>query len=143
MRVCGGGGCGCVCACVRMCVGGGGGTWMCVCKHVHVFVCMCARVVHYVNIPSKRQIKLLVEHLSVHPLTHRILSLSGTKFPVQVIHFVDGKIGAQVMPVWVTRARVVSGGSSGGLRVLKHPPELPNPKVNYLLLLLINCQLTL
>ena len=36
-----------------------------------------------------------------------------------------------------------SGGSSGGLRVLKHPPKLPNPKVNFLLLLLINCQLTL
>ena len=34
------------------------------------------------------------------------------------------------------------GGGRGGLRVLKHPPKLPNPKVNYLLLLLINCQLT-
>ena len=30
---------------------------------------------------------------------------------------------------------VISGGSRGGLRVLKHPPKLP--KVNYLLLLLI------
>ena len=46
-----------------------------------------------------------------------------------------------IIPDAPTIQTTLRGGSRGGLRVLEHPPKLP--KVNYLLLLLINCQLTL
>ena len=67
---------------------------------VRVCVRVCKQEFRMVNIPSKRQIELFVEHLSVHPLAHRILSLTGTLL-VQLVHSVDGKVGAQVMPLRV------------------------------------------
>ena len=45
------------------------------------------------DIPFKTQIEVLVEHLSVHSLTHWIFLLLGTLYAVQLIHLVDGKVG--------------------------------------------------
>jgi len=74
---------------------------LCVC--VCVCVCVCKQEFRTVNIHSKRHIKLelFVEHLSVDPLAHRILSLTGTVFFVQPVHSVDEKGGAQGMPLRV------------------------------------------
>jgi len=81
---------------LHACVCVGERVFMCVCACVHACVCACKQEFRMVNIPSKRQTELFVEH---HPLAHRILSLSGTMFLVQLVHSVDGKVGAQVMPL--------------------------------------------
>ena len=80
--------CVCVCVCVCMCEYVGK---QCECTHVYMWGGESLRL-H--NIPFKRQIEVLVEHLSVHALAHWIFLLLGTLYHVQLIHLADDKVRA-------------------------------------------------
>ena len=57
-----------------------------------------------------------------------------------VVTELERELPSTVLIEYAKRIARSSRADPGGLRVLKHPPKLP--KVNYLLLLLINCRLT-